>query len=1028
MCWRWQTFQLVSVAGGVDLERHLDDLEVTSIVTGAPMTRHRPFTARQRLATKVSTLLGASSVAATASAKEPTRLSADQSPVERLVRDDKAYLWVDATRWWIDENGNAVAILQNQNRRVWEADEFIVVDQWLYACEDSAWLFWLFGSGLLGGGAMVVDDDDLNPPPANRQPVANDDAVSTNSGTAISIPVSDLLDNDSDPDGDPLSIIQVGTASNGTVTLSDDGTNVTYSPNDPFHGTDSFTYSISDGNGGTATGTVTVGVNALPIAADDAVETTQGTAITIPAIDLLDNDSDPDNDPLSIIQVGAASNGTVTLSDDGTNVTYSPNDPFHGTDSFTYSISDGNGGTATGTVTVTVNASVEAIEDAVEIGEAVEINEDTIISILASDLLENDRDLNGGTLTIIEVSNTTNGTVTLSDDGSNVTFDPDESFIRSGSFDYTVSNEQGRTATATVIITKRFGARVLIIDGLQDAHSFPTLGFGTSVSSAGDVNGDGRDELLITAPNYSATIADRITNHKDDLGQTYLFDVSDALLNAADGSVPRLDTTAASLLFRGSYSAQLSGLLAETIGDINKDGHADYLIGEKASDADQSVFAAYVVFGRDDVDLLDSPDISAAGIDGTNGFFVRESDTKALQIFPGVVHRPFAPLGDKFDFNGDGIDDLLLTHFDSRLVGTVGRFSMDLTILFGIDSVAGESFDDGDNSGAFQLTATPLRPSDLTAKNGLQITVPDITDPNPFPNLEGHAAASAGDVNDDGFGDLIIGAPHHVYDGQYSGVVYVLYGGSDGVVANNDGTAFDLGAVDALTAEQGFVIVSDESDEGFGAMVSSVGDINNDGVEDVGIGTLKYQEDPGRIYIMFGANNMGHPGFDGDIHVSDWANQDAESPLTALGFVVTGLAPITDVASYYTVLSAGDMNGDSILDVMVSKSSLITADTDEVYVIFGKDSQAGDYFGNEFDVRELDGSNGFQIIGPQARNIKTVAPAGDVNGDGYDDIVLGSPYSAYPNVDMGEAYVVYGQQYFDPTVKLADFVDDIVGG
>lgn len=74
-------------------------------------------------------------------------------------------------------------------------------------------------------------------------------------------------------------------------------------------------------------------------------------------------------------------------------------------------------------------------------------------------------------------------------------------------------------------------------------------------------------------------------------------------------------------------------------------------------------------------------------------------------------------------------------------------------------------------------------------------------------------------------------------------------------------------------------------------MVASVGDINNDGFEDVAIGTLKQQEEPGRIYIMFGANNMDHPGFGGDVHSSDWANQDAESPLTALGFVVTGLAP-----------------------------------------------------------------------------------------------------------------------------------------
>ena len=789
------------------------------------MTRHRPFTARQRLATKLSTLLGASSVAATASAKEPAPSSSDQNPAERIVRDEKTYLWVDATRWWIDENGNAVAILQNQNRRVWEADEFIVVDQWLYACEDPAWLLWLFGSGLVGGGTLVIDDDEPNPPPANRQPVAGDDAVSTYPGTAISIPAIDLLDNDSDPDGDPLSIIQVGTASNGTVTLSDDGTSVTYSPNDPFHGTDSFTYSISDGNGGTATGTV------------------------------------------------------------------------------------------------------------------------------------------------------------------------------------------------TVMITKRFGAQVLIIEGSpapDRSQTRETEGFGFSVSSAGDVNGDGRDELLITAPNYTPTRVDPITGEHLFLGQTYLFDVSDALQNAADGSVPRLDITAASPLFRGSYREQLSGLLAETIGDINNDGKADYLIGAAFGQGADSFVAADVVFGGVD---LDSPAILAAEIDGTNGFRIMDPGNQSL---PGVVHRPFAPLGDKFDFDGDGIDDLLLTQFDPRLIGTVSGYNMDLTILFGIDPDAGESF-----GAVFNIHDNALDPPDITAENGLQITVPEITEPGPFSGVEGHAVAAAGDVNNDGYGDLIIGAPHHVYDGQYNGVVYVLYGGPDGVVANNDGTALDLGAVEGLTAEQGFVIVSDESDEGFGAMVASVGDINNDGVEDVAIGTLNHQEEPGRIYIMFGANNMGHPGFDGDVHSSDWANQDAESPLTALGFVVTGLTPTTSFIDYYAVASAGDVNGDNILDVMVSKSSVFTLETDdpdEVYVIFGKDSQNGDYFGNEFDVRELDGSNGFQIIGPQARNIKTVAPAGDVNGDGCDDIVLGSPYSADPNVDMGEAYVVYGRQHFDPIVDFADFV------
>ena len=190
-------------------------------------------------------------------------------------------------------------------------------------------------------------------PQANGPPVAVDDASTTAEDTAIVIRV---LDNDSDVDGDSLSVIEVSTPSNGSVAITGAGTTVTYTPNANFHGSDLFTYVVSDGNGGTDTGTVTVivtSVNDPPVAMGDSTTTDEDRAIVIR---VLDNDTDADGDALSVTAVSVPSNGRAAITSAGATVTYTPNANFHGSDLFTYVVSDGNGGTDTGTVTVTVTA------------------------------------------------------------------------------------------------------------------------------------------------------------------------------------------------------------------------------------------------------------------------------------------------------------------------------------------------------------------------------------------------------------------------------------------------------------------------------------------------------------------------------------------------------------------------------------------------------------------------------------------------------------------------------------------------
>jgi VCBS repeat-containing protein len=190
-------------------------------------------------------------------------------------------------------------------------------------------------------------------PPVNHPPVAGDDTAVTSQNTSVTI---NVLNNDSDPNGDALAVTSVTPGTHGSVTIT--GSSVTYTPDSGFAGIDSFTYAISDGKGGTDTARVTItvtvtNINNPPVARDDSATTSQDTPITV---DVLDNDSDPDGDMFSVASVGLAGNGSVT--NNGNNVTYTPALNFTGSDSFTYTISDGHDGTDTATVTITVTGTV----------------------------------------------------------------------------------------------------------------------------------------------------------------------------------------------------------------------------------------------------------------------------------------------------------------------------------------------------------------------------------------------------------------------------------------------------------------------------------------------------------------------------------------------------------------------------------------------------------------------------------------------------------------------------------------------
>ena len=267
----------------------------------------------------------------------------------------------------------------------------------------------------------------------NDAPVAQPDSAETRSGESVQI---DVLANDSDPNGDKLALVAVSGASNGTPSIV--GAEIRYAPNDGFSGTDSFTYTVRDTGGAEATGEVSVTVSSQPpVAAPDSAQVIIGQSVDI---DVLANDTDPDGDPITLIGVSAPLRGTAEIV--GQRIRYTPDASGSGSDTFTYEI-ESDGGRATGTVSVEIEAPAPTAVD-----DSARTEENQPVSV---DVLANDLDGFGQPLTIIDVENPLNGTTRI--EGTAVVYTPETDFVGTDSFEYTIREQNGGTASATVTIT-----------------------------------------------------------------------------------------------------------------------------------------------------------------------------------------------------------------------------------------------------------------------------------------------------------------------------------------------------------------------------------------------------------------------------------------------------------------------------------------------------------------------------------------------------------------------------------------------
>ena len=294
------------------------------------------------------------------------------------------------------------------------------------------------GFFFFGGGKQILVDPVSAQVAVNSLPTATDDAADVAEDASV---VIDVLDNDGDVDaGDMLSIVDFTQGSNGRVEVTTGG--LLYTPNANYAGPDTFTYEVTDGKE-TVQATVTVDVTAVndaPVALPGAATVAEDGTITIDLDGLV---SDVDGPSLTIT-VGDASSGTTTIADGV--VTYAPAGDYNGPASFDYTVSDGEF-----TATATVDVTVEAVNDLpVAVADMLELDENTSMTV---DVLANDTDVDGDTLSVKSVGLAGNGDVTLV--GGVVTYTPTPGYSGPDRFDYVVQDGEGGEATATVDVLVR---------------------------------------------------------------------------------------------------------------------------------------------------------------------------------------------------------------------------------------------------------------------------------------------------------------------------------------------------------------------------------------------------------------------------------------------------------------------------------------------------------------------------------------------------------------------------------------------
>ena len=462
---------------------------------------------------------------------------------------------------------------------------------------------------------------------------------------------------------------------------------------------------------------------------------------------------------------------------------------------------------------------------------------------------------------------------------------------------------------------------------------------GGYVSDAGDVNGDGLADIII-----GAAFAD--SNGISDAGASYV------VFGRTDGFAPHLNLSS----LNGTNGFKISGDAAgdtaarvSAAGDINGDGFGDLIIGATFADPNgtSEAGASYVVFGKAGGF---APNLNLSSLDGGNGFKLSGA---AAADYSGISVSAAG------DVNGDNFDDLII---GAAFADPNGSNSGASYVVFG-------------KGGGF---VPDLNLSSLDGSNGFKLSGVAAGD------YSGISVGAAGDVNGDGFDDLIIGARGADPNGSSSGASYVVFGKANGFTANLN--------LSALNGANGFKLSGVAANDKSGNSVSGAGDVNGDGFDDLIIGAPQASPGSGVSYVVFGKAN----GFAANFNLSALNGSN--------GFKLSGAGAGKSFG--VSVSGAGDVNGDGFADLIVGAFGSDPNGAGN-YVVFGK---TGGFVAN-LDVSTLNGSNGFALSGGSS----SVSAAGDVNGDNFDDLIIGGSGAGPSNA--GESSIVFGR---GPELNISD--------
>lgn len=515
------------------------------------------------------------------------------------------------------------------------------------------------------------------------------------------------------------------------------------------------------------------------------------------------------------------------------------------------------------------------------------------------------------------------------------------------------------------------GTLGFIVEGInEDDRS------GYSASGAGDINGDGFDDLII-----GASLGDA---GGDASGESYV------VFGKATGFPAQLALTSLSatdgFVINGIDAGDQSGISVSGAGDVNGDGIDDLIVGAQFADragvGGDEAGESYVIFGDSSLSVLGSFDLSSLlSGNGSAGFVIRGI------VGGDLSGRSVSTAG---DVNGDGFADLLIGAIGADPDGDV--FAGQSYVVFGDD-------------GAF---AAEIELSSLNQNTGIVINGIDQTD------TSGFSVSGAGDVNGDGIGDLIIGASQadsNNNDISGAGESYVVLGQPGGFAAPIE--------LSSLNGASGFIINGIDINDFSGTSVSAAGDVNGDGIDDLIVGASladpNSNNEAGEVYVVLGQAG----GFTSPLELSTLGG--------STGFIIEGVSG--DDLTGVSVSSAGDFNGDGIDDIIIGARgvSTVASDAGASYVIFGQTTLPT----SPLVLSSLNGTNGFVINGIDENDFSgtSVSSAGDVNGDGYDDLIIGAD-GADRGVDLaiGESYVLFGSDYTSAVTQEGTSADETLPG